>query len=390
MSYNLIAADQHGIAYRVGLDVPHREGDLSGDRAPWKSMNGRDATTLWDDQWLERAQIPRSRAPTRGWLGTANTDPWGFTGDGRIDNDPWYYGTFFQAGYRGQRIEDEITRRIGLGDLTLEDMKEMQRDIHSIMADDVVELLATAHGNIGTDPDLDEFANNPDLDRVVQLLCVEWDQEMALDSPGALAWQPFMHFFAETVAADDIPLAYDFAMELMTVFVVKVTVMALKGEYPNGDAFLQEGRDWILLDSARRTADWLIDKYGSTDPSVGYKYEDFVRLSFDDAFGLGVPVFSLPKEGGEDTLNVNTNMSFDPDADEWVTHYVSVERTVGQFDDNGNPEVFVNFPVGNHADPDSADTQAAVDDYMNVVYKKFLFDRSEIEANLRETIEVYR
>jgi hypothetical protein len=67
-----------------------------------------------------------------------------------------------------------------------------------------------------------------------------------------------------------------------------------------------------------------------------------------------------------------------------------VERTVGQFDDNGNPEVFVNFPVGNHADPDSADTQAAVDDYMNVVYRKFLFDRSEIEANLRETIEVYR
>ncbi|MBI5528253.1 MAG: hypothetical protein HY897_18120 [Deltaproteobacteria bacterium] len=40
----------------------------------------------------------------------------------------------------------------------------------------------------------------------------------------------------------------------MTVFVVKVTAMAVRGEYPDGDAVLQEGRDVILLQAAAKTA----------------------------------------------------------------------------------------------------------------------------------------
>jgi len=324
-------------------------------------------------------------------LGTANTDPWGFTSDGRIDNDPWYYGTFFQAGYRGQRIEQEIERLIQRGDITLDDMQTMQMDTRSNLAEYMLPLLADAHSQIGSDPALSEFANDADLDRVVQLLTAEWDRHMDLDSPGALAWHPFMHAFAEGAISDNISLGYDVALSLMTVFVVKVAAMTLGGEFPTGDLVLEEGRDWILLNSARQAADWIRDRYGSVDPATGgYAYGDLMRLSFDDAYGLGIPLFNLPKAGGEDTLNVNTNISFDPDADEWVTHYISVERSVGRFDEDGQPEVFVNFPVGNNADPDSADTQAAINDYMQGNYNKFLFDRTEIEANLRETIEVYR
>ncbi len=390
MNYNLIAADVTGIAYRVGLDVPLRTGDLSGTRAPWKSMDGNDATTFWGGQWLERAQIPRSRAVERGWLATANTDPWGFTGDGRIDNDPWYYGSFFQGGYRGQRIQDEIERLIGAGDVSLEDMQAMQMDVHSTMADDILPLLAQAHGNIPGDPTLAEFQDDLDLDRVVSLLTAEWDRRMARDSAGAAAWQVFMHFFTEGTVKDDIALAYDVAMDLMSVFVIKVTAMALQGQFPTGHEIMQEGRDWILLNAARRAAAWIRDRYGAVDPSTGYTFADLKRTSFDDAYGTGMPLFRKPTEGGEDTLCVSTNMSFQEDEDTWVSTYVSVERSVGRFLEDGIPEVYVNFPVGNHADPDSADTLAANDDYIEGRYRKFLFGRNEIEENLRTRIRLAR
>ncbi len=389
MNYNFIAADATGIAYRVGIDVPLRSGNLTGDQAPWKSMDGSDPATLWTDDWLERSQIPRSRGAERGWLATANTDPWGFTGDGRIDNDPWYYGSFFQAGYRGQRIQDEITRLIGSGDAALEDMQAMQRDVHSKMADDILPLLADAHGSIPSDPALAEFRDDPGLDLVVNLLTLEWDRRMALDSAGAVAWQTFMHFFAEGTVKDDITLAYDVAMGLMSVFVIKVTAMTLQGEFPSGDEVLQEGRDWILLNAARRSAAWIRGRYGDVDPAAGYTFADLKRISFDDAYGTGMSLFRKPAPGGEDSLCVATNMTFAEELDEWVSTYVSVERSVGRFGPDGTPEVYVNFPVGNHADPDSADTLAANDDYIQGRYRKFLFQREEIEENTRERIELF-
>lgn len=389
MNYNLVAADATGIAYRVGLDVPRRV-DVSGDIAPWKAMDGSIPASLWTGEMLAREQIPRSRGLEQGWLATANTDPWGFTGDGAIDNDPWYYGSFFQAGYRGQRIEDELTRLTQRGDVTLQEMMDLQMDTQSIMADDVLPLLVDAYALMATDDSLAEFRGNADLDRVVQLMTEEWDLNMDRDSAGAVAWQVFMHNFSLLTLKDDISLAYDTAMGLMSVFVIKVAAMALQGEFPTGDMVLQEGRYWILLKSAANAADWIKGRYGSVDPSVGgYTFGDMKVISFDDAYGTGMPLFKVPADGGEDSLCVATNISFDESAAEWVTTYVSVERSVGTFTEDGTPEVWVNFPVGNHADPYSDDTIAANDDYIEGRYRKFLFLRHEVEAAVRERIALY-
>lgn len=388
MSYNLVAADAAGIAYRVGLDVPDRT-DTSWERAPWKAMDGGDAGSLWTGAMLKREQIPRGRAAKRGWIATANTDPWGFTQDGAIDNDPWYYGSFFIAGYRGQRIEDEISRLVGQGDLTLEEMKTLQMDTRSRMSDDLLPLLAQAHDKVPTDEDLAQFRGDADLDRIVQLLTVQWDREMVRDSAGALAWEVFMHNMTRGALYDDIPLAYDVAIGLMTIFVVKVAALAIQGEFPTGDEVLQQGRDVILLQAAAETAAWLKDRYGSVDPA-GYAFADMKVTSFDEAFGMGMPVFQKPTDGGEDTLCVSTNIAFDANADRWASNYVPVERTVGTFAADGTPEVYVNYPVGNAADPASFDTQRANEDYIEGRYHKFLFDRSEVEDGLRKRIVLIR
>jgi penicillin amidase len=199
MAYNVIAADAEGISYRVGLDVPRRT-NVSGAYAPWKTMDGGDPASLWTGEMLARTQIPGSRAFHRGWLATANTDPWGFTADGTVDTDPWYYGSFFDAGYRGQRIEDEITQLTRRGGVTLDDMKKLQMDTRSRLSDDLLPFLAEAHGRIATDDSLAEFQGDADLDRVVSLLTVEWDRRMARDSAGALAWLPFIHFMTQGTA----------------------------------------------------------------------------------------------------------------------------------------------------------------------------------------------
>src|SRR6185503_6395597 len=105
---------------------------------------------------------------------------------------------------------------------------------------------------------------------------------------------------------------------------------------------------------------------------------DLKVTSFDHALGYGVPLFEKPTDGGEDTIRVSQNLDFPADASKWVGSVVSVERSVGTIAEDGTPEAYVAFPVGAHADPTSADTEAANTDYIEGGYRKLLFRRAEI------------
>ena len=102
----MVAADANGITYRVGLDVPVR--DVAGGQEPWLLLDGTDTKSLWTGAMLPRDKLPRGRAKDRGYIVTANNDPFGFTQDGRLDNDPYYYGALFDPGFRASRITSEI------------------------------------------------------------------------------------------------------------------------------------------------------------------------------------------------------------------------------------------------------------------------------------------
>ena len=47
--------------------------------APWTLMSGNDPRTLWTGGHLSEDDQPSARDPDRGYLTTANNDPWGFT-----------------------------------------------------------------------------------------------------------------------------------------------------------------------------------------------------------------------------------------------------------------------------------------------------------------------
>ena len=377
MNYNFVAADASDIAYRVGVDVPLRDA-VDGERAPWKAMDGAQPNVVWPGGMLSADQMPHGRAPDRGWIGTANNDPFGFTSDGSVDEDAWYYGAFFAPGYRAWRIEEELTRMTSEGDLTIEDMKELQRDVHSKLADQLLPMLFDAASRVPDDPDLDAML----------ALLRSWDRRMTRDSTAALAMHAFARNLAADVLADDIPLAWDLAVQLKPLFMIKIAVLALDDAYPDASPILQAGKDAILTTAARRTGAWMRSRFGCIEDCV--TWGDVKVTDFDHAYGFGIELFDVATDGGEDTLNVGQDILFHPDAETWATTHVSVERTVMEFAEDGTPSAQVNFPLAGPAAPRSEATEVAMDDYVNGAYRPLHFRTEDVRAAEVSRFEIER
>lgn len=388
MNYNFVAADATGIAYRVGVDVPQRA-PVTATRRPWAVQSGDDPEGPWRPGMLDRANLPRGRAAQRGFLATANNDPLGFSQPPGPAAAPYYYGAFFDPGYRAARITDELTRLTTKGGVTADDMKTLQMDTVSTLAAELAAALRMAHAKVATDPALAEAKGDVALDRLVVFLGTEWDRRMARDSKGALAYQALLHFLAAEVLKDDIALGYDFALKLQAVFVAKIAAEAVLGHYPNGDRIVQGGRDLVLLRAAKKAAAWLVLRHGAVDAAP---YSARKVVSFDHALGYGVALSSVPTDGGEDTICVSQNISFSESDAPWVSSYVSVERTVGTFGADGVPEAFVQFPFAGPADPDAPDTKAATAAWVDGRYRKLPFRKGEVESRTvrRETYPARR
>jgi penicillin amidase len=383
MNYNFVAATAEGIAYRVGVEVPVRT--VTDAVTPWRAMAASDPTTLWSADRLDADRLPAGRDPESGRLSTANNDPFGFTEDGRVDDDPWYYGALFAPGYRARRIDDELARMTAAGAVTIEDMQALQADLHSTLADDLLPLLTAAHGRIGRDDALSTFRDDADLDALIVLLAA-WDRRMARDSSGALAFHAWLRSMAAEVMADDIPLAWDFAIELQTIFPLKIAALAVAGRYPD-ERLLEDGADVALLRAAQTTSQFLRNQFGSVQEGA-FSFADRKVVRLDHALGWGMPLFDRASDGGEDTVNVSQNIAYDPESEVWPTTFVSVERTTFRFAEDGTPEAWVTFPLAASADADADEHDRALTAWIDVRPRRLLFDRQEIEAVAVRRIEV--
>lgn len=355
MSYNWVAIDRRAATYRVSLQVPNRNVPAPG-REPWRLMDGADPDALWRPGQLSLETLPHGRAAERGYIVTANNDPYGFTANGSLNDDPFYYGAYFDPGYRAFRIEDELGRLTARGGITTADMKALQMDVHSGMADDLLPLLEATWSRVAESPTLGELAMRPDVARVHTLLTSEWDRRMARDSAGAVAFHAFTHFAAANVLEDDIPsIIYERVLEVAPFYVMKIAILALQGRFPAGEGILQGGGDALLMRALAQTADFLTDRFGTVEPE-GYAYGDLHLSDFDNAFGLGMPLGRVATDGGEDTVNV-AHAVFRRDLallDEWRSNYGPVERMVASFPTpDGPPRIEIDFPLGNVADPAS-------------------------------------
>ena len=130
---NFVYADVDGnIGYHATGRLPIRKnynGDLPAD--------GSSGDFEWDG-FIPFDQLPASYNPARGWIATANQNPF-------PENYPYRVNGEFGAPYRSMEIRDRITSR---GGWKPEDMLAVQKDVYSSFANHLAHQIVTAYDHL--------------------------------------------------------------------------------------------------------------------------------------------------------------------------------------------------------------------------------------------------
>jgi penicillin amidase len=388
-SFNWVAADQHGITYRSSPWVPIRAGAPSPTRLPYTVLDGDDVGSLWTGNTLPISMLPHSHGGARGWIATANNEPYGFLDGGSILDDPFYFGVFFDPGTRAQRIEDELTRRIAAAPLTRDDMVAIQDDTYLLFADDLVPPLVDAWSSRMTDPALASFVGRADLDALVSSLAT-WDRRMERSSPDAVVFNALMFFLAHEVLSDDLGLVFDPILDESPTYIMKLLTMVVRDHSANGDAFFQEGRHVAFVRAIDAVASYLTAQFGTTDRTA-YSWGMIHGTQFDGIWGPRLDGGWWPTDGSLGTINVSDANFFDGSGMPRTRLEAgggSIYRLAVQFAADGTPEAVVNIPRGVSGEPDSphfADLQA---DWQTSTSRPLAFRRADVEAAASERLTI--
>jgi penicillin G amidase len=386
-TFNWVSADADGVAYRSGMLVPDRGMPTTRDFS-FTVRDGTDLSTYWTGEWLSRDELMDSTGGARGWIATANNDPFGFTQDGEVIGDPWYYGVFFDPGTRGMRIDNEITRLTarGPGSITIEDMEALQTDTFSIFADRLIPLIEAAWGRVDTEMDLMAFRGRADLATLVALLGA-WDRHMDRDEAAPVAYDAFVFNLIARALGDDFAAVFEPVLSASTTTMMKWTTLAVDGSFPNGDMLLQEGRDVLILSALSDASLYLTDRFGGPDPAINpYTWGDIHGTRFDNPAGGMLDGGWVPTDGADGTVNVSdANFFASGDTPMRLESGAGpIYRTIYSFDDDGTPRATTNFPRGVAGEPDSPHWADTLDDWVAGTYRPLLFRRAEIEADSPE------
>lgn len=392
-TFNWMAADATGITYHLNTKVPDR-GAPAGRPMPVRVVDGDDPAYVWSGAYLPGDKLPRSRAPQTGFIVTANNDPFGFTGDGDLSNDPWYYGAYYDPGYRAGRVEQLLKEMTAKGGVTSADVQKVQTDTYSLVADQMVPVLAEVFAKLDTDDALTEFRGRPELATLHALLTSGWDRRMERDRPGALAFHAFAHFLTTRIFEDDLSLVFGAVLDASPVYALKFAALAVTGEYPNADDVMKQGRDVLVMQALDDAAKWLTQEFGGVDASR-YTWGDRHGTGFRNGYGGQLDGGWHPTDGGEDSVNVSGShfyeaMSTSQVRPQFESNDGPVFRTVTTFAADGTPEAVVNFPRGNSAEPASPHFGDTLHDWIEDRYTHYPFRRGEVEAATETVITLSR
>jgi penicillin amidase len=382
----------HGITYRSAPWVPIRAGELTVDRAPYRVLDGNDPGSLWTGQYLGSDLLPHSHGGTRGWIGTANDEPYGLTEDGSIIGDPLYFGVYFDPGTRAQRIESEVARYVARGAVTRDDMLALQDDTYLLFTEHFLPPLLAAWDARATDTTLAPYATRADLAALVEGLR-SWDRRMERSSPDAVVFNAFMFELAREVLADDMSLLFDPIMGQSPTFVMKLLALVADDTTANGDSFFQHGRTLAYVRALDAVATYLTTRFGTTDRTM-YTWESVHDTRFDSIWGAsGGPLDggAIATDGSLGTINVSESRYFDdmrmPRA-RLEAGGGSIFRLAVQFRDDGTPDAVVNIPRGVSGDPTSPHFDDLQADWQVNHSRPLAFLRADVEAHAEERFTI--
>ncbi len=391
LGFGIMAADASEIGFRVAAKVPDRGGP--GDRgAAWRLLDGSDPKTWWSGSHLPLDRMPHARNPSRGFLLTANNDHFGFTADGRLDDDPWYYGALFAPGYRAHRIESELARLTARGGVTPEDMEALQIDVHSTLADELLPALEAAWEATSSDPTLSPFAGRADLAALVNLLRA-WDRSMSMDRREPVAFHAWMQFLTARVLGDEFSFLFDQVLGSAGPFLVKIAVLPLLRGGTEADTLLDGSPPkQILLQALADTADWLQSRFGAVSIDALPTWGTFHGFLLEGPFpGSRQAVGFVGASGGLETVSpAELSRFFDGGgiAERLFSRKGAIFRMVVSFRADGTPRARVSWPGGNSADPDAPHFRDRLQDWVQGRYVELPFEEDEVTAATERTLTI--
>lgn len=388
---NFVAADAKSIAYRVSARVPDR-GTPGSHPMPWRILPGDDARTLWTRGDLSRDRLPRQRDPASGFLATANTDPFGFTADGDVENDPFYYGAFYANGMRLFRIQQALGERLATGKkVSRADMEELQRDVKSPMADVLVPRLTQAAAAVKTDPGLAQWSGRADLMTLAGRLAA-WDRRLDRSSGDAVAFTALMWFAAKRAVETRMPgLLVEAIAEKSPPYLVGVLRNIVDGRIDAAADFLPEGVNGLLLHALDDTAAWLMARFGTLD-TTHFALGDVLAAEFPTPFGGRLDVGRSPIGGGVDTIDVAPAPFFQRTDGALAARHdltcveMALYRMVIGFDDDGVPRATYDLARGASEQPDDRHFGDLHARWLDAQHTTLHFRRAEVEAATESTV----
>lgn len=381
---NLVAADATGIDYHAHARVPDR-GDPSSHPMPWHVLAAADAASLWTGAWLDGDRLPHRRAPASGRLFSANNDPWGFTADGSVENDPFYYGTFYAQGFRAHRIEQALDALTTNGRrASIDDVAAMQDDLHSPLADALVPRLTDALGALDSDPSLAAWRGRDDLVALGARLAA-WDRTMRADSADALVFLGTSWFAAKRAFGTQLPSSLLQAIATKSPpFLLGALRNVVDDRFAAAASFKPDGVRALLVAALDDCAAWLQARFAGAP----YRLSDMVQAGFHNGYGGALDAGLVPVSGGSDTIMVAEAPFFDGDAPaaHAVAQEMSLYRMAMRFDDDGVPAAVVDFARGTREDPASPHFADAEPAWVAGAHVPLPFRRADVVAQAGERV----
>ncbi|MDR9452422.1 MAG: penicillin acylase family protein [Wenzhouxiangella sp.] len=201
-SQNFLYVDVEGnVAYYIGGEMPLRE-DLQTELAPGGGIPPwfiRDGSGQLGHEWMiaqtpqegqvtpyaviPRDEMPQVKNPEQGYVANANNDPVGTTLDGnplnqlRPGGDGIYYLNTSYSDLRMGRIDRELQDLVEAGDVTIDDMKDLQANNELMDAELLLPFLLAAYENATADdawPGLAQLAADEGVQEAMGRLA-DWD-----------------------------------------------------------------------------------------------------------------------------------------------------------------------------------------------------------------------
>lgn len=382
-----VAADAKSIGLKVHANVPDR-GDPSKRPMPWRILPGSEAGAAWSG-FLSDRRLPRLRDPSRGWVASANNDPFGFTRDGTVENDPWYYGAFFANGFRAARIDSVLRTMLSNGGrATRENMQALQCDTRSVLAESLLKHLDEAMVELHFDPTLEPWRDDVDLQKIADLL-LRWNLRRDTDSPAAAAMLGLEWFAARRVFEDRAGrMLFDAVAAQNPAFWLGQLRNVMDVRFRAADAFVPEGRRVLMLRALGDTLTWLRSYSPQLRPSE-FPLSLVQRAEFAPLLaGRFSGDARTPVAGGSDTVNV-APVAFlaegAPRADASSSEMALYRMVVG-FAADGTPEASINFARGTSEDPASPHYAAQHARWAACEFVPLPFRKSDVEAQATDRV----